>query len=259
MSDRVKVGDYVLLYHSDKVKLIVRVEPGKTISTIKGNIKSDDIIGLEYGSRVRSSLGYEFIITRPSLEDLMLSKYERPTQVIYPKDAAIIILKAEVKPGSIVAEAGSGSGFMTTLLATYVQPNGKVYSYEKRPEFLEVAKRNISKLGLQDYVEFKLRDVLKEGFDLPDNYVDAVILDLSSPWEILGEVFRILKHGRKAAIYLPSILQVEKILRCYSSYGFIEAEVVEVLVRNWKPIAEELRPETWMVAHTGFIVFLKKP
>jgi len=259
MAERVKVGDYVLLYHSDKVKLIVRVEPGRVISTIKGNIRSDDLIGLEYGSKIRSSLGYEFIVTRPSIDELMLEMYDRPTQVIYPKDAAIIILKTEISPGSIVVEAGSGSGFMTTFLAMYVRPNGKVYSYEKRPEFLETAKKNVARLGLQDYVEFRLRDVLKEGFDLPDNSVDAVILDMASPWDVLGEVYRILKHGRKVAIYLPSILQVEKVLRAYSKYGFIEPEVVEVLTRSWKTIPDELRPDTWMIAHTGFIVFLKKP
>ncbi len=253
------MGDYVLLYHSDKVKLIVRAEPGKIISTIKGNIKSDDIIGLEYGCKVKSSLGYEFIVTRPSLDELMLEIYDRPTQVIYPKDAALIILKCEIASGCTVVEAGSGSGFMTTFLAMYVRPGGKVYSYERRPEFLSVARRNVSKLGLEESVEFRLRDVLREGFDLPDNSADAVILDLLSPWELLGEVYRVLKHGRKVAIYLPSILQVERVLRSYARHGFIEPEIVEVLVRRWKPVAEELRPDTWMIAHTGFIVFLKKP
>ena len=169
-------------------------------------------------------------------------------------------MKTGIGPGSIVIEAGVGSGFMTTFLAYYVRPNGKVYGYEKRPEFLEIAKKNLEKTGLLNWVELKLRDVVEQGFDLPDNYVDAVVLDLGYPWEMLSEIYRVLKHGGSAAIYLPSILQVYKMLDRLKQFNkFIDIEVVEILLRNWKIIPEELRPETWMIAHTGFIIFMRKP
>ena len=258
--DIVREGDYVLLVGaSEKLRLIVRVEKGKVVSTIRGNVRLDDIIGKELGSKVRTSLGEELTITRPSIEEFMLEKYDRPTQVIYLKDAAYIILKAEIGPGCTVVEAGSGSGFMTTFLALHVQPNGKVISYDVRREFQEVAMRNVKMLGLDKFVEFRIRDVIKEGFDLPDKSVDAVILDMAKPWEVLSEAYRVLKHGRYLVLYLPSILQVDKVLREYRKHGFADPEVVEVLVRKWKPVSEELRPDTWMIAHTGFLVFLRKP
>ncbi len=257
--DVVNEGEYVLLLGGEKLRLITKAEKGKVVSTIRGNVRLDDVIGRELGTRVRTSLGDELVVTRPSIEEFMLEKYDRPTQVIYLKDAAYIIMKAEIGPGCVVVEAGSGSGFMTTFLALHVQPDGKVISYDVRRDFQETAKRNVKMLGLDKYVDFRLRDVAKEGFDLPDKSVDAVILDMAKPWEVLSEAYRVLKHGRYLVLYLPSILQVDRVLREYKSCGFVDPEVVEVLVRKWKPVSEELRPDTWMIAHTGFLVFLRKP
>ncbi|NPA70877.1 MAG: tRNA (adenine-N1)-methyltransferase [Crenarchaeota archaeon] len=254
----VREGDWVLLF-SDKVRIITRVERGKQICTIRGIIKLDDVIGLRYGSKIRTSLGHEITITRPRIDEIMLEKYERPTQVIYPKDAAYIILRGGVGPGSIVVESGCGSGFMTTFLAWYVRPDGRVISYDCRREFIEIARKNISMLGLDKYVEFRERDIIREGIDLPDNYADAIVLDMGRPWDVLEEAYRVLKSGRTLTIYVPSILQVERVLRKYKSAGFEDPEVVEILQRKWKPVPDELRPDTWMIAHTGFLVFLRKP
>ncbi len=254
----VREGDWILLY-SDKVRIVSRVERGKQICTIRGVVNLENVIGVEYGSKIKTSLGHEIIITKPRIEDIMFEKYERPTQVIYPKDAAYIILKSGISSGSIVVESGCGSGFMTTFLAYYVKPNGKVISYECRREFIEIAKRNLSMVGLEKYVEFKERDVIKDGFDLPDNYVDAVVLDMGRPWDVMNEAYRILKHGCTLTIYVPSILQVEKVLRKNREVRFIDVEVVEIGLRKWKPNPDELRPETWMIAHTGFLIFLRKP
>ncbi|NPA23559.1 MAG: tRNA (adenine-N1)-methyltransferase [Crenarchaeota archaeon] len=256
--DTVREGDWVLLF-SDKVRIIARVERGKQICTIRGIIRLDDVIGVRYGSKVRTSLGHELTVTRPRIDEIMLEKYERPTQVIYPKDAAYIILRSGIGPGNIVVESGCGSGFMTTFLAWYVRPNGKVITYDARREFIEIAKKNISLLGLDKYVEFRERDILRDGIDLPDNYADAMILDMGKPWEALNEAYRVLKSGTTLVIYVPSILQVERVLRKYRSAGFEDPEIVEILQRKWKPSPDELRPDTWMIAHTGFLVFLRKP
>ncbi len=257
-SDIIREGDWVLIF-SDKVRLIARVERGKQVCTIRGIIRLDDLIGLKYGSRIKTSLGHEVTITRPRIDEVMLEKYERPTQVIYPKDAAYIVLRSEIGPGSIVVESGCGSGFMTTFLAWYVRPSGRVITYDHRREFIDIARKNISMLGLEKYVEFRERDIIKNGIDLPDNYADAMVLDMGRPWDVLEESYRVLKNGSTLTIYVPSILQVERILRKYKSAGFEDPEVVEVLQRRWKPSPDELRPDTWMIAHTGFLVFLRKP
>ncbi len=258
MSNHVREGDYVELYHSPNVKFITKAVKSLRIDTIKGFIDLSSIIGLEYGDKVKSSLGYEFIITRPSLEQILLSKFKRVTQVIYPKDAALIIIKTGVGPGSKIVEAGVGSGFMTAILAYYVRPNGKVIGYEKRREFLQVAYENLRILELDKYVELRCRDVVNEGFDI-DYEVDAVILDLGDPWNVLEHAYRILRHGGHLAVYVPSINQVFKTLQNLERSNFIDVEVFDVSVKYWKPISNELRPETWMLAHTGYIIICKKP
>ena len=88
---------------------------------------------------------------------------------------------------------------------------------------------------------------------------DAVVLDMGNPWDVLDKVYNILKHGACVAIYQPTTPQVSKVLSTLSKLGFIDIKVYEVLVREWKSIPEELRPETWYVAHTGFIIIAKKP
>ncbi len=255
----VREGDYVLLYHSPKVKVVTRALRNKKVETIRGSIDLSSVIGLEHGSKVRSSLGFEFTVTRPRLDEIMMREYKRPTQVIYLKDAAYIIVRSGIGPGSVVIEAGVGSGFMTTMLSYYVRPDGKVIGFERREEFLEIARENLKKTGLLRWVELRHRDVVESGFDVEDESVDCVILDLDRPWDVLKESYRVLKHGCTLAIYVPSVLQVKRVLESYQSHGFIDPEVVEVIVRSWKTVPDELRPETWALSHTGFMVFLRKP
>ena len=54
---------------------------------------------------------------------------------------------------------------------------------------------------------------------------------------------------------LPTVNQVSDLLRGLEDGPFAETEVLEILVRRWKPVADRLRPDDRMVAHTGFLVF----
>ena len=137
MSTNIAEGDFILLYLKQRKDYLIRVEAGKTFHTHKGFIKFDDVIGKPYGTRIVSSLGHEFVALKPQLRDYVM-KSARQTQINYPKDIALIILFSDIGPGSRVVEAGTGTGAMTTAIANYVRPNGKVYSYEIREEFQKV-------------------------------------------------------------------------------------------------------------------------
>ncbi len=247
----IKEGDYVLLV-GDGVRSVVKVVKGSRINTIRGIINGDDIIGNEYGAVVRTSLGYGIAILRPLITDILLERGGRVTQVIYPKDAAQIIISAGIGPGSKVAEAGVGSGFMTAVLAYYVRPDGKVYGYDKREDSIRTARRNLEMLGLNEWVELRLRDVSTEGF--LERGLDAVILDMGDPWNALSKATEALRTDGVLVVYVPTVNQVIRIIAAMNEVGYVNVRMFDVMVREWKTETNEVRPQTWINAHTGFLI-----
>jgi len=252
----VQNGNFVLLYFNDRRWYVVKVRKGAKYSFNEGVISADEIIGKAYGESLRTHLGIECKLMRPTLCDIVYSAFERRTQVIYPKDAALIILKAGIGPGSRVVEAGTGSGFLTAILAHAVRPSGTVYTYEIRREFLELAKTNVAALGVDSYVVFKNKDV-REGID--EREVDAVVLDMADPWEVVNHAFASLRSGGVLACFVPTVNQLERTVEKARGVGFVMVEAEELLLRKYKVLRGETRPEMRMVGHTGYLIFARKP
>jgi len=252
---RIEEGSFVLIV-GDGVRSVIRVSRGSKISTIRGVVNADEIIGLEYGSVVRTNLGYELTVLRPMITDILLERGERITQVIYPKDAAQIIVTAGIGPGSRVGEAGVGSGFMTALLAYYVRPNGKVYGYDKREDAIRIARKNLELLGLLEWVELRVGDAVNEGFMERD--LDAVILDMGDPWNAIPNATEALRPDGALVIYVPTVNQVLKVLGALRDNGYVDVKMVDVMIREWKTEPNEVRPQTWINAHTGYLILSRK-
>jgi len=250
----IKSGDFVFLLSSDNKTFLVRVKEERVFGTHLGNVPLKDAIGKKYGEVIYSQLGKPFILLEPTLEDKMM-KVRRFTQIIYPKDAALILLKTGIQSGMRVVECGAGSGALTIALASAVAPTGKVYTYDRREDFLENARRNVEEAGFSDFVEFKLREV-GEGFDEPE--VDVVVLDLPSPWEGIPAAARSLRGGGRIASLSPTYNQVEQTVRSLTEHGFVYLETLEVLVRKILVRSGKTRPYERMVSHTGFLTFGRK-
>ena len=247
-------GDYILLYLTQRKTYLVKVEAGKSFHTHKGFIKFDDLIGKEYGSKVPSSLGVEFAVLKPLLRDFVM-KSVRKTQITYPKDIALIVMFSGIGPGSRVVEAGTGTGALTTALAHYAKPDGKVYSYEIREEFLRTAEKNLKRAGLIDFVELKNKDVTA-GIDESD--IDSVILDLATPWLVVSHAYDALKPCGTIVSFSPTIDQVVKTVEALNEKGFVDIETVECLMRGMQIERGKTRPQTLMTGHTGYITFARK-
>jgi tRNA (adenine57-N1/adenine58-N1)-methyltransferase len=247
-------GDHILLYLSQRKTYLVKVEAGKTFHTHKGFIKFDDLIGKEYGSTVSSNLGVQFTTLKPLLRDYIM-KAVRRTQITYPKDIALIIMFSGIGPGSQVVEAGTGTGALTTALAHFVRPNGRIYSYEVRSEFLQTAEKNLKRAGLMEYVELRNKDITA-GID--ENGLDAVILDMATPWLVVPHAYRALKPCGTLVSFSPTIDQVVKTVEALKENGFIDIETVECLMRGMQIERGKTRPQTLMTAHTGYITFARK-
>ncbi|MGB9876657.1 MAG: tRNA (adenine-N1)-methyltransferase, partial [bacterium] len=210
-------------------------------------------LGKSEGEEIISSLGDKLLVFRPSLEEYIL-EMPRGAQVMYAKDCALIGAFADIKPTDRIVEAGTGSGALTLFLCRQAS-QGVVYTYEIREDFAKIALRNLERWGVKNFV-LKIKDVTKE---IEERDVDKVILDLPEPWLALAQAKEALRPGGFFVSFLPTILQVHKLVLALREVGgFAQIRVQEAFVRPWVIEERVARPELRMVAHTGFIVIARR-
>jgi len=250
----IREGDDVLLYLDEKRTYLVRVEADRKFHTHKGFVQLGGLLGLPYGSPLKSSLGVIFHALRPLVRDRIL-KTDRRTQVMYPKDIGFLIHRTGIGAGSRVGEAGTGSGALTCALAEAVKPSGKVYSYDVRSDFQRVAAANIDRAGLMPYVELKEGDVMS---GIEEEELDAVFLDLATPWLAVPVAYKALTGGGVYASFSPTIEQVIKTVSAIRAHAFVEVATVELILRRINVAENRTRPETLMIGHSGYITTARK-
>ncbi len=253
MTEIIREGDLILLVVPEGAHYLLRAED-RTFHTHRDYVALGEFIGKPYGTRVPGAQGTPFYAVRPTLHDHLM-KLRRATQIIYPKEIGIILLKLDVGPGKTVLECGTGSGALTTALAHAVGPEGRVITYEREERFRELARENLRRAGLEGRVIFKGEVV--EGFE-EEEAVDAVFLDLREPWELLPAAWRALRGGAPFGALVPTVNQVSRLLSSLAELPFVGLEVQEILQRFYKVNPERLRPEDRMVAHTGYLIFARK-
>ncbi len=247
-------GDLIQLVGLRHKHFILTLQAGAKFETHRGILQHDDLIGKPWGTQVFSHIGAAFFLLQPSLADL-ITEIPRTTQILYPKDIGFILVTIGIGPGQTVLEAGTGSGSMTTALAYSVGPQGRVVSYEVKPDVQNLARKNLTRFGLDERVDFKLRDI-KEGFDETD--ADAFFLDVPNPYDYTAQIRAALKPGGHLCCLVPTFNQVETTLQALRQTKFAFVEVCELLLRYYKPEPARLRPTDRMVAHTGFLIFARR-
>lgn len=247
-------GDLAQLVGLRHKNFILALQAGAKFETHRGILQHDDLIGKPWGTQVFSHIGSPFFLLQPSLADL-LTELPRTTQILYPKDIGFILVTMGIGPGQTVMEAGTGSGSMTTALAYAVGPEGRVISYEVKPDVQNLARKNLTRFGLDSRVDFKLRDI-QQGFD--ETEIDCFFLDVPNPYDYTGQVRAALKPGGYLCCLVPTFNQVEKTLQALRQNKFAFVEVCELLLRYYKTEPARIRPTDRMVAHTGFLIFARR-
>jgi tRNA (adenine57-N1/adenine58-N1)-methyltransferase len=232
------------------------LQPGKAFHTHRGAIEHDTLIGMPDGSVVTSSGSTAYLALRPLLADYVLSM-PRGAQVIYPKDAAQIVALGDIFPGATVIEAGAGSGALTCSLLRAVGGHGRVVSYEVRPDFAAIARRNVEAFFGGEHPAWTLR--VGDVSECADTGVDRIVLDMLTPWACLDLVERALLPGGVLVGYVATTPQVSDLVEALRERGgFTEPRAWETLVRDWHVDGLAVRPEHRMIAHTAFLVTTRR-
>jgi tRNA (adenine57-N1/adenine58-N1)-methyltransferase len=249
------VGDRVQLTDSKGRHYTLTLADGGEYHTHRGALAHDDLIGLPEGSVVTSAGGSTYLALRPLLPDYVLSM-PRGAQVIYPKDAAQIVMFGDIFPGARVLEAGAGSGALTCSLLRAVGPAGRVSSYEIRDDHAEHAERNVVKFFGEkpDNWSLTVADLATHTGE-----VDRVVLDMLAPWDQLPNVAAHLVPGGVLTVYVATVTQLSRVTESLREQQcWTEPESWESLVRPWHVVGLAVRPDHRMVAHTAFLLTARR-
>ncbi len=244
-----KKDELILLYNDEKANYLVAYKKNKEVHTHRGKIILP--AKLSYGDVVYSSKDVPFYVLYPDIAYLS-TKVKRKTTIVYPKDAGFILLNLGVKSGDKVLEVGTGSGAFTIILSNAVGENGKVYSFEKRKEFLENAKKNFENLCKFKNVLFHYMDLEKKS---PDLEVDSAFIDVPEPWKLIPNVKKVLKPGHIVGSLSPHIEQIKKTKEKMIEEGFVRIRVYEIILREILVREEGTRPKEYHITHTGYLIF----
>lgn len=250
-------GEACLLNDVRGKQYLVTLSEGTTFQSDKGSIRHEAIIGEPEGSLIPTNRGTPFVALRPRLADYVL-RMKRGAAVMYPKDTGPLITWADIAPGCVVVEAGTGSGGLTLALSRAVGEQGRVVSVERREDHATHARRLIEAFAgdVPNNIDLRVGDV--EAV-VEDVMPDRIVLDLPEPWHSVEPAALFLRGGGTFASYLPTVPQVQTLREALAdARTFTEVDTFEILLRNWTIDGRSVRPDHRMVGHTGFITIARK-
>lgn len=185
------------------------------------------------------------------------------TQVVYTPDYSFVLQRMRVRPGSVVIEAGAGSGSFTHAAVRAVfngYPStgpdvlrrlGRVFSYEYHEARAAELVRELASHGLGSLVRVTHRDVYESGFMLPPSsdtnpttpptaspLATAVFLDLPAPWLALPHLTRkqpspLDPHQTiHLTCFLPCIEQAQRAIASMRTHGWVNLCMFEIAQRR---------------------------
>ena len=235
----------------------VLLAPGATGPTTRGGLSHDALIGGPDGNVVTSAGGVAYVAFRQLLEEYTVTM-PRGAAVIYPKDAAQIMVQCDIFPGARVLEAGVGSGSLSLHLLRAIGPEGKLYSYERRADFAAIATKNVTTFLGAPHPAWEVR-IGDLAVDIGPEPFDRAVLDMLAPWECIDAVAERLVAGGMLCCYVATATQLGRTMDTIRAHGgFTEPAASELTARQWHAEGLAIRPGHAISGHTGFLLFTRR-
>lgn len=244
-----------------QVLVLIDERTKRHLVCLDGPMKQITGVGVIAADKLRTNLGRKIsiggraVIVLPASRRDRVEALERRAQTIGSKDAASIIYNADLGPGDTVVEAGAGSGWLTVVIAASVGPQGRVVTYERRPDFAAFARENVRRAGFSDRVEVRVADIA-DG--IAEHEVDAVVVDIPDPWTVVPVGWDALGVGGAFAAFSPNVEQVRQTVQALAERPFVEVRTIEVIERELEVRELGTRPSQAPLGHTGYLTFARK-
>ena len=273
-------GDHIILYANPSNVQSVYLKPKEILNNRTGSFYHDDIVGQRYGSKVYSRTNGKWMYVLKPTPELWTRTLPHRTQIIYSLDSHIICYKLGLKAGSVVVESGTGSGSLSHHFLRCVGSSGHLHTFEFNAHRAETARNEFKRHGIDKHVTVTCCDVCAVGFgEQLNGRVDAVFLDLPSPWSAVSHAERALKPNGNICSFSPCIEQVQRTCEQLRKHHFNRIETVEVLLKTYDVVVAAssnrtntnddahgettkrrrlTRPRAAMRGHTSYLTFARK-
>lgn len=253
---KIKQNSYVLFFYNNTKKWLAKISKEKLLHTHIGIIPHNDAIGKEYGSRLVTNKDKYVYLLEPTMHDFIM-KIQHGTQIVYPKDLGYIAARSGLQSGQKVVEIGTGSGSLTTFIASIVKPRGHVYTFDVSDDFMKIAEKNIKKANMSKYVTMKKLDI-KLAKKMPVSDVDLVVIDLGDPWTVIPQSRKMLKGSGSLFAICPTMNQLEKLVSSFVQNEFTDIECSEHILRTIDAREGKTRHSFQAIGHTTYLAYARK-
>ncbi|MFB6171708.1 MAG: methyltransferase domain-containing protein [Haloarculaceae archaeon] len=237
-----------LVVHDDREYLLA---PGEELQTDLGVLTLP--VDVEPGDTVETHLGEEFVVRRLRGPDLF-NHLERTGAPMLPRDVGLVVGHTGAQAGDRVLDAGTGTG----VLATYLGRLGAdVLTYERDPEFAEVARENVRLAGVDDRVEVRTGDLTADLDALAPGTFDLLTLDTRDAAAVVRRAPDLLAAGGFVAVYAPFVEQTRDAVEAAREAGLAAVQSLETIQREMDFDERGSRPSTAGVGHTGYLTFAR--
>ncbi len=236
-----------LFVHEDREYLL---EPGETLETDLGILEVPEDVAP--GDTVATHLDTEFQVRALRGPDLF-NHCERTGAPMMPRDVGLVLGHTGISGGDRVLDAGTGTG----ILAAYMGRVGaEVVTYERDPEFADVARENMDLAGVADAVDVRTGDVTDHLDEFDDHGgFDVLTLDTADAADIVARAPDLLVPGGFVAVYSPFVEQTRDVASAAREAGLANVETLETIQREMDFDDRGSRPSTAGVGHTGYLTF----
>ncbi|WP_135805333.1 tRNA (adenine-N1)-methyltransferase [Halorussus marinus] len=237
----------VLLVHGDREYLR---DPGEELQTDLGVLDVPEDV--ESGDTLETHLGEPFEVRELRGPDLF-NHFERTGAPMMPRDVGLVVGHTGVAHGDRVLDAGTGTGVLSAFLA---RAGADVTTFERDPEFAEVARENMVLADVADSVDVRAGDVLDRLDDLGG--FDVLTLDTADADEVVARAPDLLVRGGFVAVYSPFVEQTREVVEAAREAGLGEIRTFETIQREMDFDDRGSRPSTAGVGHTGYLTFARR-